>query len=62
MEGIDALEAFFREIGAPTNLRELGLDETFPIDAITESCNIVKGDYVTLSRDQIRALLWGSLR
>lgn len=62
MEGIDALEAFFREIGAPTNLRELGLDETFPIDAIAESCNILKGGYVTLSRDQIRALLWGSLR
>ena len=28
LKGIEALEAFFREIGMPTNLRELGVDAT----------------------------------
>jgi alcohol dehydrogenase YqhD (iron-dependent ADH family) len=28
MEGIDKMEAFFRDIDMPTNLKELGVDAT----------------------------------
>lgn len=59
--GIDALETFFREIGACTSLRELGMDETSPIDEIAASCKRLRGGYLSLTHEQIRKLLWDSL-
>lgn len=59
--GIDALEAFFREIGACTNLRELGMNEQSPIDEIAYSCKRLRGGYLTFTHEQIRKLLWDSL-
>ncbi|MDF2839016.1 MAG: Fe-dependent oxidoreductase, alcohol dehydrogenase [Evtepia sp.] len=59
--GIDALEAFFREMGACTSLRELGMDETSPIDEIANSCKRLRGGYLNFTHEQICKLLWDSL-
>jgi len=59
--GIDALEAFFQEIGASTTLRELGMDENSPLDEIASSCKRLRGGYLTFTHEQIRKLLWDSL-
>lgn len=59
--GIDALEAFFREIGACTSLRELGMDESSPIDEIAYSCRRLRGGYLSFTHEQICKLLWDSL-
>ena len=59
--GIDALETFFREIGACTSLRELGMDETSPLNEIADSCKRLRGGYYNFTHAEIRKLLWDSL-
>lgn len=43
--GVEALADFIREIGLPTTLRELGIDETVDLKEIADSCAIVPGSY-----------------
>lgn len=51
--GIDALKSFILEIGLPTTLRELGVDETTDLKAIADSCNIAPGSYKKMTHDEI---------
>jgi alcohol dehydrogenase YqhD (iron-dependent ADH family) len=45
LEGIDRLEAFFREIGLPTTFKELGAKEE-DIPELAAKCNTNNGDMV----------------
>ncbi len=55
--GIDALENFFREIGAPTNLRALGMTEDTHLGEIARSCRQLRGGYRRMTHDELEALL-----
>jgi len=61
LEGIDRLEAFFREIGATTTLRELGINDSSRFDGIAKSCNLLTGGYQTLTHEDIKKILFASL-
>lgn len=56
-EGIDALERFFREIGAPASLGELGLTKQSPLEEIANSVKRLRGGYLSLTHEQIHLLL-----
>lgn len=51
--GIEALAAFIREIGLPTTLRELGVDESVDLKAIADSCNLAQGGYKPLTHEEV---------
>lgn len=51
--GIAALEDFIWEIGLPTTLRELGVDEKTDLKKIADSCAISQGGYRKLSHEEI---------
>ena len=42
-----------QEIGLPVTLRELGVDESVDLDAVTASCNIAPGSYKKMSHEEI---------
>ena len=54
-EGIDALEAFIKEIGIPTRLRDIGAKEE-TLREIADSCYI-GGGYKTVNNDEIYEIL-----
>lgn len=59
--GIAQMEAFFREIGMPTNLRELGLDVTEAqisemADKCTNNGSVTWGDIQKLGREDVAAI------
>ena len=60
LEGIDCLEAFFREIGATTSLRELGIPDKSKLGEIADSCNLLTGGYKTLTHEDVRSILEAS--
>ncbi len=60
-EGIDALESFFKEIGAATTLSELGLTTESPLREMANSCRRLQGGYRKWTKDEIYALLLESL-
>lgn len=51
--GVEALADFIREIGLPTTLRELGVDETTDLKRIADSCFCVPGAYKTMTPEEI---------
>lgn len=51
--GIEALEDFIKEIGMPTTLRELGLENTDGLKEIAYSCNLVSGSYKKMTHEEI---------
>lgn len=51
--GVEALADFIREIGLPTTLRELGVDETVDLEAIAASCNLAPGSYKKMTQVEI---------
>ncbi|MCD8104804.1 MAG: iron-containing alcohol dehydrogenase [Lachnospiraceae bacterium] len=53
LTGIEALEDFIKEIGLPTTLRELGIDENVDLKAIADSCNLVSGSYRKMTHEEI---------
>lgn len=55
--GIDALEAFIREIGLPTRWREMGITDESVLRAAADTCFIMPGCCKQLSRDEIFAIL-----
>lgn len=55
--GIDALEAFIREIGLPTRWREMGITDESVLRAAADTCIIMPGCCKQLSRDEIFAIL-----
>lgn len=59
--GIDALAAFIRESHMVTNLRDLGIPEQAPLQTIADTCNLRRGGYYTLTRDDVLQVLQNSL-
>ncbi|MEG0778637.1 MAG: iron-containing alcohol dehydrogenase [Oscillospiraceae bacterium] len=57
LEGIAALESFFKEIGAPISLRELGIPDDSKLHEIAESCNLIRTDYKPLTHPDVEAIL-----
>lgn len=51
--GIEALADFIREIGLPTTLRELGVDEQTDLKVIADSCNCVSGAFKKMTHEEI---------
>lgn len=58
--GLDAMEAWMREIGCVMSISELGATEDM-IDAIADSTLVMQGGYHVLARDEIVAVLRASL-
>lgn len=44
---------FIREIGLPTTLKELGVDESMDLKEIADSCPIVAGSYKKMTHEEI---------
>ena len=57
LEGIERLEAFFRELGAPTSLSELGIPDKSKLSDIANSCNIKTGSYKIMTYGDIETIL-----
>lgn len=51
--GVEALADFIKEIGLPTTLRELGVDESTDLKAIADSCNLAPGGYRKMTHEEI---------
>ena len=51
--GVEALADFIKEIGMPTNFRELGIDLTLDFKEIVDSCGIVGGGYKKMTHKEI---------
>ena len=51
--GIDALAAFIREIGLPTTLRELGVEDRKQLREIAASCHYSPGGYRRLDAAEV---------
>lgn len=58
--GLDAMEAWMREIGCVMNITELGCDESM-LDKLADATLIMKGGYRELTRDEIIAIFKASL-
>lgn len=59
-EGLDAMEAWMREIGCVMNISELGCDESM-LDELADATLVMEGGYHTLSRDEIKGIFRESL-
>lgn len=53
LAGIDALEAFIKEIGLPSTLKELSLSDEAPLKEIAYSCGISAGSYKKMTHEEI---------
>ncbi len=53
LEGIDALEKFIHEIGLPSSLKQLGLQEDIDLKKIADSCNIIPTSYKPMTHEEI---------
>lgn len=51
--GVEALADFIKEIGMPTTLKELGIDETVDLKKIADSCVVVPGSYKKMTHEEI---------
>lgn len=51
--GVEALADFIKEIGLPTTLRELGVNETIDLEAIANSCNLAPGSFKKMTHAEI---------
>lgn len=51
--GVEALADFIKEIGLPTTLRELGVDEYTDLKKIAASCNLAPGSYKKMTHEEI---------
>ncbi len=51
--GVEMLADFIREIGLPTTLRELGVNESTDLKAIADSCNLASGSYRKMTHEEI---------
>lgn len=51
--GVEALADFIKEIGLPTTLRELGVDESTDLKVIADSCNLALGSYKKMTHEEI---------
>ena len=51
--GVEALSDFIKEVGLPTTLRELGVDESIDLETIAVSCNVAPGSYKKMCHEEI---------
>lgn len=51
--GVEALADFIREIGLPTTLRELGVENKDDLKEIVNSCNLAPGSYKKMTHREI---------
>ncbi len=51
--GVEALADFIKEIGLPTTLRELGVNESTDLKAIADSCSLSPGSYRKMTHEEI---------
>ena len=51
--GVEALADFIKEVGLPTTLRELGVDENTDLKEIADSCNLAPGSYKKMTHEEI---------
>ncbi len=51
--GVEALADFIKEVGLPTTLRELGVDENTNLKEIADSCNLAPGSYKKMTHEEI---------
>ena len=51
--GVEALAEFIKEIGLPTTLRELGLENKDKLKEIADSCNLAPGSYKKMTHEEI---------
>lgn len=51
--GVEALADFIKEIGLPTTLRELGVDQGTDLRTIADSCAVVSGGYKKMTKKEI---------
>ena len=56
LAGVEALADFIREVGLPTTLRELGVDENTDLKEIAASCNLAPGSYKKMTHAEILAI------
>ncbi|MBR1689756.1 MAG: iron-containing alcohol dehydrogenase [Oscillibacter sp.] len=54
--GLDALAAFIREIGMPSNFRELGIPDDLPWQEIADSVMLTPGGYGHLTHEDVRKI------
>lgn len=52
-QGVEALAEFIREIGMPSFLKELGIEENIDLKAIADSCMIAPGSYKRMTHEEI---------
>ncbi len=57
LAGIDALQAFIREIGLPTTLTEMGITDEAVLRAVADTCNLTEGCCKHFERDEINEIL-----
>ena len=55
--GVEALAQFIKEIGLPTTLRELGINNQSLLKTIANSCHISKGSYKRMTHEEILEIL-----
>lgn len=55
--GVEALADFIKEIGMPTTLKELGIDDNVNLKEIADSCGIVGGSYKKMTYEEILGIL-----
>lgn len=60
--GIEALRSFIKEIGLPTTLAALGIDDMIDLKAIADSCTIVSGSYKIMTHPEIHDILRACLQ
>lgn len=53
LAGIEALANFIKEIGLPSHLQELGINDKINLEEIAKSCNIVKSSYKQMTHEEI---------
>lgn len=51
--GVESLADFIKEMGLPTTLRELGINESTDLKVIANSCNLASGSYKTITHEEI---------
>ena len=54
--GVEALADFIKEVGLPTTLKELGIDENVDLKEIAVSCNLAAGSYKKMTHAEILAI------
>lgn len=57
LAGVDALEAFIKEIGLPTTLSEMGITDEKILRSVADTCNLTAGCCKKFERDEVFEIL-----